>query len=178
MKKINFPLKSDSELEKLKAGDYVLITGKILTARDAAHKKLIEILKKEKKIPLNLKNELIYYTGPSPTPTGKIVGSIGPTTSERMDNLTIPLFKLGLKGTMGKGERGEKIVKGCKNFKAVYFITYGGCGAYLNQFVKGIKLLMFEELGPEAIYQLEVYEFPAIVGIDIYGNNFFKFRKV
>ncbi|HOK57229.1 MAG TPA: FumA C-terminus/TtdB family hydratase beta subunit [bacterium] len=178
MKKIYFPLKNEKDLKKLKAGDYVLINGKILTARDAAHKKLIEIINLKKNIPIEIKNELIYYTGPSPTPEGKIVGSIGPTTSERMDNLTIPLLKLGLKGTMGKGERGKEIVKAFKRFKAVYFITYGGCGAYLSQFVKGIKLLAFEELGPEAIYQLEVYEFPAIVGIDIYGDNFFNYRKV
>lgn len=178
MKKIYFPLRNEKDVEKLHAGDYVLINGKILTARDAAHKKLIEILKSKKNIPINIKNELIYYTGPSPTPSGKIVGSIGPTTSKRMDNLTIPLLKLGLKATMGKGERGEKIIEALKKFKAVYFITYGGCGAYLNQFVKKIKLLIFEELGPEAIYELEVFEFPAIVGIDIYGNDFFKLRRV
>lgn len=178
MKKIYFPLRNEKDVEKLHAGDYVLINGKILTARDAAHKKLIEILKSKKNIPINIKNELIYYTGPSPTPSGKIVGSIGPTTSKRMDNLTIPLLKLGLKATMGKGERGKKIIEALKKFKAVYFITYGGCGAYLNQFVKKIKLLIFEELGPEAIYELEVFEFPAIVGIDIYGNDFFKLRRV
>ncbi|MCM8833468.1 MAG: FumA C-terminus/TtdB family hydratase beta subunit [Candidatus Omnitrophica bacterium] len=176
MKKIFFPLRKEKDLEKLKVGDYVSISGKILTARDAAHKKLIEIIKKGDSIPVNIKNSLIYYTGPSPTPKNKIVGSIGPTTSERMDDLTIPLLKYGLKATMGKGERSEKIVRSCKIFKAVYFITYGGCGAYLNQFVKGIKLLCFEELGPEAIYELEVINFPAIVGIDIYGNNFYKFR--
>jgi fumarate hydratase subunit beta len=154
MKKIIFPLKNEEDIRKLKVGDEVLISGKILTARDHAHKKLVEIIKKEEKLPVDLKGALIYYTGPSPTPEGKIVGSIGPTTSKRMDRLTIPLLKFGLKATMGKGERSDEIVNLFKEYKVVYFITYGGCGAYLSQFVKEIKVLCFEELGPEAIYQL------------------------
>jgi fumarate hydratase subunit beta len=177
MKKIIFPLKNEEDIRKLKVGDEVLISGKILTARDHAHKKLVEIIGKEEKLPVDLKGALIYYTGPSPTPEGKIVGSIGPTTSKRMDRLTIPLLKFGLKATMGKGERSDEIVNLFKEYKVVYFITYGGCGAYLSQFVKEIKVLCFEELGPEAIYQLCIKDFPAIVGIDIYGNDFFK-RKV
>jgi fumarate hydratase subunit beta len=177
MKKIIFPLKNEEDIRKLKVGDEVLISGKILTARDHAHKKLVEIIGKEEKLPVDLKGALIYYTGPSPTPEGKIVGSIGPTTSKRMDRLTIPLLKFGLKATMGKGERSNEIVNLFKEYKVVYFITYGGCGAYLSQFVKEIKVLCFEELGPEAIYQLCIKDFPAIVGIDIYGNDFFK-RKV
>ena len=177
MKKIIFPLKNEEDIRKLKVGDEVLISGKILTARDQAHKKLVEIIGKEEKLPVDLKGALIYYTGPSPTPEGKIVGSIGPTTSKRMDRLTIPLLKFGLKATMGKGERSDEIVNLFKEYKVVYFITYGGCGAYLSQFVKEIKVLCFEELGPEAIYQLYIEDFPAIVGIDIYGNDFFK-RKV
>jgi fumarate hydratase subunit beta len=177
MKKIIFPLKNEEDIRKLKVGDEVLISGKILTARDQAHKKLVEIIGKEEKLPVDLKGALIYYTGPSPTPEGKIVGSIGPTTSKRMDRLTIPLLKFGLKATMGKGERSDEIVNLFKEYKVVYFITYGGCGAYLSQFVKEIKVLCFEELGPEAIYQLCIKDFPAIVGIDIYGNDFFK-RKV
>jgi fumarate hydratase subunit beta len=177
MKKIIFPLKNEEDIEKLKTGDEVLINGKILTARDQAHKKLFEIIEKGEKLPVDLKGALIYYTGPSPKPKGKIVGSIGPTTSKRMDKLTIPLLKFGLKATMGKGERSDEIVNLFKKYKVVYFITYGGCGAYLSQFVKEIKVLCFEELGPEAIYELHVKDFPAIVGIDIYGNDFFK-RKV
>jgi fumarate hydratase subunit beta len=177
MKKIIFPLKNEEDIRKLKVGDEVLISGKILTARDHAHKKLVEIIGKEEKLPVDLKGALIYYAGPSPTPEGKIVGSIGPTTSKRMDRLTIPLLKFGLKATMGKGERSDEIVNLFKEYKVVYFITYGGCGAYLSQFVKEIKVLCFEELGPEAIYQLCIKDFPAIVGIDIYGNDFFK-RKV
>jgi len=178
MKKVYFPLKDEKILEKLKVGDEVFISGEIFTARDAAHKKLVEIIINKKKLPLDLKNSLIYYTGPSPTPEGKIVGSIGPTTSKRMDNLTIPLLKFGLKGTMGKGERSQEIVNAFKNFRVIYFLTFGGCGAYLNQFVKSIRLVCFEELGPEAIYKLQVENFPAIVGIDIYGNDFFKRNRV
>ncbi|MCX7917747.1 MAG: FumA C-terminus/TtdB family hydratase beta subunit [bacterium] len=178
MKKIFFPIKDEKDLEKLKIGDEVSIYGKIFTARDAAHKKLIEIIKNKHSLPFEIKNALIYYAGPSPTPIGKVVGSIGPTTSERMDKFTIPLLKIGLKGTMGKGERGIKIIKACKKYKAIYLITFGGCGAYLNQFVKKIKLVCFEELGPEAIYELEVSGFPAIVGIDVNGNNFFYKRRV
>jgi fumarate hydratase subunit beta len=177
MKKIIFPLRKEKDIEKLKIGDEVFISGTILTARDLAHKKLVEIIKKREKLPVNLKGALLYYTGPSPKPEGKIIGSIGPTTSKRMDKLTIPLLKFGLKATMGKGERSNQIVNLFKKYKVVYFITYGGCGAYLSQFVKDIKILSFEELGPEAIYQLFVENFPAIVGIDIYGNDFFK-RKV
>lgn len=174
MKKIYFPLENEKEIRKLKVGDEVFIYGLILSARDAAHKKLIEIIKRKEKLPINLKGELIYYTGPTPVPKGKIVGAIGPTTSIRMDKLTLPLLEHGLKATMGKGERSQKIVELFKKFKAVYFLTFGGCGAYLSQFVKKIKLLYFEELGPEAIYQIEVFDFPAIVGIDIYGNDFYK----
>ena len=177
MKRVYFPLRDEKELNLLKVGDEVFINGKIFTGRDAAHKKLIEIINKKEKLPLNLKNSLIYYTGPSPAPFGKIVGSIGPTTSKRMDRLTIPLLKFGLKATMGKGERSDEIVDLFKKYKVVYFITYGGCGAYLSQFVKEIKILCFEELGPEAIYKLHIENFPAIVGIDIYGNDFFR-RKV
>ncbi|MCM8806647.1 MAG: FumA C-terminus/TtdB family hydratase beta subunit [Candidatus Omnitrophica bacterium] len=178
MKKLYFPLKEEKELEKIRVGDEVLINGEILTARDEAHRKLVEIIKIGRKLPVNLKNSLIYYTGPSPTPNGKIVGSIGPTTSKRMDELTIPLLKFGLKATMGKGGRSKEIVKAFKRFRVIYLITFGGCGAYLSQFVKKIELVCFEELGPEAIYKLIVENFPAIVGIDIFGNDFFDKIKV
>ena len=177
MKKIYFPLKDEKELMQIKVGDEVFISGEIFTARDAAHKKLIEMINKKEKLPIDFKNSLIYYTGPSPTPPGKIVGSIGPTTSKRMDKITIPLLKFGLKATMGKGERSKEIVQAFKKFKVVYFITFGGCGAYLNQFVKSIELVCFEKFGPEAIYKLKIEDFPAIVGIDIFGNYFFNRKK-
>ena len=178
MKKIYFPIKNEKQLEILKSGDEVLISGEILTARDAAHKKMIEMIDRKERLPIDLNGALIYYTGPTPAPPGKIVGSIGPTTSKRMDGLTVPLLKFGLKGTMGKGERSKEIVEVFKKFKVIYFITFGGCGAYLSQFVKDIKIVCFQELGPEAIYKLKVSDFPAIVGIDIYGNDFFELKRV
>jgi len=175
-KKVFFPLQNKN-LEKLKLGDEVEIYGIIYSARDSAHKKFFEDIRKKRELPFNLNNSLIYYMGPSPAPSGKIIGSCGPTTSSRMDEFTIPLLKLGLKATMGKGERSIEIVNACKQFKAVYFITYGGCGAYLNKFIKEFKLIAYPELGPEAVYMLKVEKFPAIVGIDIWGNDLYQYCK-
>ncbi len=174
MKKINFPLKDERELEKFKSGDEVEINGKIYVARDAAHKKLVELIEKKEKLPVNLKNSLIYYMGPTPAPPGKIIGAAGPTTSIRMDRLTIPLLKIGLKATMGKGKRGKIIVEACKKYKSIYLITFGGAGAYLSKFIKSSKAVAFNELGPESIYEIEVINFPAIVCIDIYGNDLYR----
>lgn len=176
MKKIDFPLKDEKILEKIKAWDEVKITGKIFVARDAGCKRIVEMIKQREKIPIELKNSLIYYMAPTPAPPGKIIGSAGPTTSIRMDKNTIPLLKTGVKATMGKGNRGKIIVEACKKYKAVYFITYGGCGAYLSKFIKSCKVVAFEEFGPESIYEIEVENFPAIVCIDIYGNNLYDVR--
>ena len=172
-KKILMPL-TEKNLINLNAGDEVEISGKIYVARDSAHKKFSEAIKKEEELPFDIKNSLIYYMGPTPTPPNKIIGSCGPTTSSRMDSFTIPLLKLGLKATMGKGNRSKEIIKACSEFKAIYLITYGGCGAYLSKFVKKVKLIAYPELEPEAVYELKVDKFPAIVGIDIYGNDFYK----
>ncbi|MBL7197897.1 MAG: fumarate hydratase C-terminal domain-containing protein [Candidatus Omnitrophica bacterium] len=147
----------------LKAGDEVLLSGVIYTARDQAHKKLIELIKKGRKLPIELKNQIIYYCGPTPAPRGKIIGSCGPTTSARMDELTIPLLKKGLKGMIGKGGRSNAVIKAIKKYKAVYFLTFAGCGALLAGKVKKAKPVAFKELGPEAIYKLEVKDFPVIV---------------
>ncbi|HOL21400.1 MAG TPA: FumA C-terminus/TtdB family hydratase beta subunit [bacterium] len=173
MKQIQFPLKTGKEIELLKTGDEVEISGIIYVARDAAHKKLIYEINNKIPLPFPLKNNLIYYMGPSPTPEGKIIGSCGPTTSSRMDRYTIPLLQAGIKATMGKGERNEEIVSACKRYRAVYFITYGGCGAYLSKFVKKVECIAYPELEPEAIYKLEVEKFPAIVAIDTKGNNLY-----
>ena len=173
MKKIIFPVE-DEKLENLKVGDCVKINGIIYTGRDAAHKKIFELIKKNKKLPFELSGNLIYYVGPSPAPPGKIIGSAGPTTSSRMDIFTPLLYKMGLKGTMGKGERSKEVIDACKKYKSIYLITFGGCGAYLSQFIKKIELIAFEELETEAIYKMEVEDFPAIVGIDIYGNYIYK----
>lgn len=172
-KQIRFPLSDNSPIEKLRAGDEVEISGTIYVARDAAHKKLVDALNKKKPLPFPLKGSILYYMGPSPAPPGKIIGSCGPTTSSRMDKYTLPLLRGGLKATMGKGGRREEIAEGCKKHKAVYLVTYGGCGAYLNRFVKKSECFAYCELGPEAIYKLEVEGFPAIIGIDIRGKNLY-----
>ncbi|MCX8082463.1 MAG: FumA C-terminus/TtdB family hydratase beta subunit [bacterium] len=176
MKKIYFPLKTVKEIEVLKVGEEVEIYGIIYVARDAAHKKLISDINKQETLPFQLKNNLIYYMGPTPAPEGKIIGSCGPTTSKRMDTYTSLLLQKGLKATIGKGERSEDIVSACKKYKAVYFITYGGCGAYLSKFIKKSECIAYKELGPEAIYKLEVEKFPAIVAIDTEGNSIYNKR--
>lgn len=170
MKEIQFPLEKGYEINSLKAGEEIEIYGIIYVARDAAHKKIISDIVKKNPLPFQLKNNLIYYMGPTPAPKGKIIGSSGPTTSSRMDIYTVPLLQAGLKATMGKGERSKEIVSACKKYKAVYLITYGGCGAYLSKFIKKIECIAYPELGPEALYKLEVERFPAIVAIDTEGN--------
>lgn len=171
-KKIKFPVKNGG-FEDLRAGTEVEISGIIFAARDAAHKKFIEALKKKEPLPFLVQGALIYYMGPSPAPPGKVIGACGPTTSLRMDKYTVPLFELGLRATMGKGGRDEKVVQACKKYGAIYLVTYGGCGAYLNRFVKKSKIIAYPQLGPEAVYRMEVQGFPAIVGIDIKGNNLY-----
>lgn len=169
--KINLPFEKDI-LKHLKAGDSLELSGTIYTARDAAHKKIFELIQAKQPLPFDLKNNLIYYTGPTPRPPGKIIGASGPTTSSRMDVYTPTLYQLGLKATMGKGPRSKEVIEACKKFKAVYLVTYGGLGAYLAQFIKKAKLVAFPELGPEAVYQLELKNFPAIIAIDCRGKNF------
>ncbi|MCX7705689.1 MAG: FumA C-terminus/TtdB family hydratase beta subunit [bacterium] len=174
MKKVKTPLDVET-IGKLKAGDFVEISGVIYGARDAAHKRLVELLKKGKKIPFDLNGQIIYYVGPTPTPPGVIIGSCGPTTSSRMDIYTPDLLKAGLKGMMGKGIRSEKVKETIITCGAIYFVTYGGCGAYLSQFVKKCEGIAFFELGPEAIYKINVENFPAIVGIDSKGRDIYSF---
>lgn len=176
MRKINTPLK-DEDIELLKAGESVLLSGKVYTARDQAHKRIVELIKKRKKIPFNLCGQIIYYCGPTKTPKGKVIGSCGPTTSSRMDELSLSLISAGLKGMIGKGKRSDKVKQCIKKHKAVYFLTFAGCGAYLNKFVKKMRLVAFKDLGPEAIYELEVKDFPLIVGIDSKGRDIYKNKK-
>ncbi len=173
MKKIEFPLENDKQISRLKAGDEVEIYGTIYVARDAAHKKMIEAVLKKSPLPFPVRGGLIYYMGPTPAPPGKVLGSCGPTTSSRMDKNTIPLLKAGLKATMGKGDRSKDIEDACRKYGAIYLLTYGGCGAYLNRFVKKAECFAYCELGPEALYRLEVDGFPAIVGIDSNGKNLY-----
>ena len=157
----------------LKAGDKAIFSGTLYTARDQAHKRLVEAIKKGKKLPIDLKGAVIYYCGPTKTPKGKIIGSCGPTTSSRMDIFTPVLLKSGLKAMIGKGTRSQEVARAIKKHKAVYFLTYAGCGALLAKYVKKNKPVAYKDLGPEAIYKLEVKDFPLIVGIDAKGRNIY-----
>ncbi len=172
MKKINTSLTADI-IKTLKSGDGVLLTGTIYTARDQAHKRLVEAINKGSKLPFDLKGQLIYYCGPTRTPKGKIIGSCGPTTSSRMDAFTPELLRAGLKGMIGKGSRSKQVVAAIRKYKAVYFLAPSGCGALLAKKVIKAKPLAFKDLGPEAIYKLEVRDFPLIVGIDSNGRSIY-----
>lgn len=171
-KKIKSPL-DDKQIIGLKAGDKVLLSGVIYTARDAAHKRLAEAIKKGKKLPVDLKGAVIYYCGPAPAAKGEVIGSCGPTTSARMDEFTPLLLGAGLCGMIGKGRRSQAVRLAIKKYKAIYFLTYAGCGALLSTFVKKTKLIAYPELGTEAIYRLEVKDFPVIVAIDAKGGNIY-----
>jgi fumarate hydratase subunit beta len=172
-KKIQLPLDRNA-VSNLKTGDSVLLSGVVYTARDATHKRLIECIQNKTQLPFDLKNQTIYYTGPTPTRPGQIIGSCGPTTSERMDEYTPLLLQNGLEGMIGKGDRSEKVINAIKRYKAVYFVAPGGCGALLSQTVKRCDLIAYGELGCEAVYRLEIKDFPALVGIDSRGNNIYK----
>jgi len=172
MKRINTPLE-ENQVKELKPGKEALFSGIIYTARDQAHKRLTEAINKGRKLPIDLKGQIIYYCGPTKTPRGKTIGSCGPTTSSRMDEFTPTLLKAGLKGMIGKGSRSKEVISAIKKYKAVYFLTYAGCGALLSKYVKKTKPVAYQELGPEAIYRLEVKDFPLIVGIDSKGRSIY-----
>jgi fumarate hydratase subunit beta len=167
------PLSSD-DIQKLKAGDIVSLSGMIFSARDAAHKRIVSAITDGIKLPFEIEGQTIMYLGPSPTPPGKASGSIGPTTSARMDEYTEPLLEKGLRAAIGKGERSKKTRELFLKHGAVYFVAIGGVGAYLAQKVQGIKPVAYEDLGPEAIYLLEVKDFPLIVAYDTHGGDIFK----
>lgn len=173
MREIKTPFEK-SDIERLKVGDKVLLSGTIYTARDQAHKRLVSAIKDRKRLPLDLKDQVIYYCGPTLTPKGKIIGSCGPTTSSRMDEFSPVLLKSGLSAMIGKGKRSPEVVAAIKRYHAVYFLTYAGCAALLSQYVKKINLVAYKDLGPEAIYKLEVQDFPLIVAIDCNGNGIYK----
>jgi fumarate hydratase subunit beta len=172
MIRISTPLTKDT-IKNLKAGDEVLLSGIILTARDAAHKRLTEMLVKGKRIPLNLKDACIYYAGPTPARPGRVIGSCGPTTSSRMDEFTPALLGLGLSGMIGKGDRSSEVIKAIKKHGCVYFLATGGIGALLATKVRSSRVILFTDLGPEAMHKLEVRDFPLIVGIDSKGNDIY-----
>lgn len=173
---------TDSDIRSLRVGDNVSISGIIYTARDAAHKRLVELINSKKPLPINLKGEIIYYCGPTPAKPGRVIGGAGPTTSGRMDGYTLPLLKEGLKATIGKGKRGKGVREALKKYKAIYLAATGGAAAFLSKHIKKANVAAYPELGPEAIYELEVSNFPAIVANDIHGNDIFeegikKFKK-
>ena len=162
---------TDEEVMKLRAGDRVLLKGIIYTARDTAHKRLTELLRRGEPLPFDLKGQVIYYTGPSPAPPSRPVGSIGPTTSSRMDPYTPALLSAGLKGTIGKGKRSQQVKEALKIYRAVYFGATGGVGALLSKFIRRAEVLAFEDLGPEAIILLEVEDLPLVVLNDAFGGD-------
>lgn len=172
-KYVKAPL-SRQDAKKLSAGDYVYITGTIYTARDAAHKRMDEALKKGEVLPLDLENNIIYYMGPSPAREGKPIGSAGPTTASRMDKYTPTLLDLGLRGMIGKGKRSDSVKEAIVRNGAVYFAAVGGAGALLAQSIKASEIIAYDDLGTEAIRKLEVENFPVIVVIDADGNDLYQ----
>ena len=173
MKKVGTPLRK-KDIAGLKAGDLVFLSGVIYTARDQAHKRLERMIKQGKRLPLALKDQTIYYCGPTATPKGKVIGSCGPTTSIRMDGFVPGLLKKGLKGMIGKGRRSEKVRRSIKKYKAVYFLAPSGCGALIAGKVFSRRPVAFPDLGPEAIVALKVRELPLIVGIDSRGRDIYR----
>ena len=157
-------------INPLKAGQQLLFSGTIYTARDQAHKRLVEAIAQGKKTPIDLKGAIIYYCGPTQTPQGRVIGACGPTTSARMDEFTPRLLKQGLRGMIGKGNRSPEVKEAIRKYKGTYFVTYAGCGALLSKYVKSVKKVAYGDLGPEAILKLEVKDFPLIVAIDAYGG--------
>jgi len=158
------------KLDTLKAGQQIFFSGTIYTARDQAHKRMVEAIKAGKRLPFELRGAIIYYCGPTQTPKDKIIGSCAPTTSSRMDEFTPLLLAKGLSGMIGKGVRSKEVREAIKKYKGVYFITYAGCGALLSRYVKSAKTIAYRDLGPEAIVKLEVKDFPLIVAIDANGG--------
>ena len=176
MRKIHTPLNEDIT-KKLKAGDSILLSGTIYTARDAAHGRLINLLKEGKELPLNIKGEIIYYVGPTPERQGEVIGAAGPTTSYRMDGYTPELLDLGLKGMIGKGARNEEVINAIKRNNSIYFGAIGGAGALISKCIKSSKIIAYDDLGAEAIRKLEVKDMPLVVIIDTNGNNLYEIGK-
>lgn len=172
-KTITPPL-TNKDVMGLKAGDNVLISGEIYTARDAAHKKLIELLEKGEPWPVDFKGQVIYYVGPTPTKPGQVIGSAGPTTSGRMDAYTPEMIKMGVKAVIGKGSRNQETRKAFQDYKGVYLAATGGAGALLAKTIKEAEVVAYPELGPEAIRRLVVEDFPATVINDAYGNDLYE----
>jgi fumarate hydratase subunit beta len=171
--KMKTPL-TDEDVEKLRIGDIVLLSGTVYTARDAAHKRLVELLEKDGELPIDIRGQVIYYVGPAPAKPGYPIGPAGPTTSYRMDPYAPLLMKHGLKGMIGKGNRGEEVKESMKEYKAVYFAATGGTAALIAKRITSSDIVAYEDLGPEAIRKLEVADFPLIVANDCWGGDLFE----
>ncbi|MFZ5633743.1 MAG: Fe-S-containing hydro-lyase [Bacillota bacterium] len=171
--KLTTPLNDDT-VEHLRIGQKVLLNGIIYTGRDAAHKKLMELLDQGKPLPVNIKGQVIYYVGPSPAKPGQVIGSAGPTTSGRMDAYAPRLIALGLKGMIGKGKRSPEVIKAIKQYKSVYFAAVGGAAALISGCIKQSRVIAYPELGPEAIHELYVEDFPVIVANDTLGGDLYE----
>lgn len=172
-KYIQAPL-SKADIESLQAGDYVYITGTIFVARDAAHKRMFESLQKKEVLPMEMKNQIIYYMGPSPAREGRPIGSAGPTTSSRMDKYAPTFLDMGLKGMIGKGKRSKEVIDAIVRNGAIYFAAVGGAGALLSKKILKSEVIAYDDLGAEAIRKLEVEYFPAVVVVDYQGNNLYE----
>ncbi|MBP1748729.1 MAG: hydro-lyase, Fe-S type, tartrate/fumarate subfamily, beta subunit [Deltaproteobacteria bacterium] len=173
IKRIETPL-TDAVINSLQAGDKVLLSGFIYTARDAAHKRFSEALEAGGELPFDIKGQVIYYCGPAPAPVGRVIGSCGPTTSSRMDFYAPGLISLGLKGMIGKGKRSEAVKKALKEHKALYFGATGGAGALIARTVVAADVIAYEDLGPEAVVRLEVKDMPLFVINDVFGNDLYE----
>ena len=165
---------TNEDIEKLKCGDVVKISGVLYTGRDQAHKRMVAALKEGKELPFDVCGQAIYYVGPAPNKPGEIIGSAGPTTSYRMDDLTVPLLEKGLKIMIGKGKRNDVVIEGMKKYKAV---AIGGAGAYISNSIKKCEVIAYEDLGAEAVRRLEVEDLQVIVAIDCEGNNIYDRRQ-
>ncbi len=170
MKKITLPL-TDDVIKELKAGDSVLLSGSIITGRDAAHKRLFELIENNQPLPVNIQGEVIYYVGPAPAKPGHAVGPAGPTSSYRMDKYAPALLDRGLKGMIGKGARNQEVIDSMIKNNVVYFAAIGGAAALISKSIKKIETLAYEDLGTEAIYRFYIEDFPAIVAIDSTGKS-------
>ncbi len=176
IKNIEMPLTYE-KVKELRAGDMVEISGVIYTGRDAAHKRLCDTLAEGGEMPFDLKDSVIYYVGPAPAKPGAVIGSAGPTTSYRMDDLTVPLLESGLRGMIGKGYRSSQVIEAMIRTGAVYFAAIGGAGALISDTIKEAEVIAYEELGTEAIRRLRVESFPVTVVIDSYGNNLYETER-
>ncbi|MCS7262784.1 MAG: Fe-S-containing hydro-lyase [Aquificaceae bacterium] len=172
-KRVSTPL-TEETIRDLRAGDKVLLTGYLYTARDAAHKRMVEALRRGEELPINVKGQVIYYVGPTPPKPGQVIGSAGPTTSIRMDKYVEDLLVLGLKGMIGKGYRSPQVKELLKKYGAVYFAAVGGVAVLLSKCIKSSEVVAYEDLGTEAIRRLYVEDFPVIVANDVYGGDVFE----